>query len=186
MQGPRASSEFPGQTCPQPPGTGQGSPWSSLTPPPGILCPACSPLFCNGLVQQPYYWIPRQSLRTRDPMASRPQRAVASCTQLPHTRALSPSAFHLLGSLSLVWGAQGSPRNTSPCHAPLSWLHLARRARPPFILSFMDASARKPSQIFKLSNSPATLSFTSGLDSFASPWNRVHSLSCDGNNSTSP
>lgn len=145
MQGPRASSEFPGQTCPQPPGTGQGSPWSSLTPPPGILCPACSPLFCNGLVQQPYYWIPRQSLRTRDPMASRPQRAVASCTQLPHTRALSPSAFHLLGSLSLVWGAQGSPRNTSPCHAPLSWLHLARRARPPFILSFMDASARKPS-----------------------------------------
>ena len=108
-QGPRASSALPGQKHSYFPGTGQGSPLPPPAPPQAIQCQACSPSFCDGLVQQPHYWILSQSFMTRGTMALETQETAASCTQLSPWQ--GPAPINLSSSCfgGLFWGLKAVP-----------------------------------------------------------------------------
>lgn len=146
--GPRISSTLPG--------TGQGSSLPTPTTPQAILCQACSLSFCDGLIQQPCYWIPSQSFMTKDKTALEMQGTTFGA----HSLAPQPFTF-------LLWGL---------ALASLFWLLLARKPRPPVILSFMGTYAKKLSQIYNPLNLCMNSSSSNGPACFVSSPNHVYSL----------
>lgn len=110
-----APSPFPGPTTSSTlPGTGQGSSLPTPTPPQAILCQARSLSFCDGLIQQPCYWIPSQSFMTKGKIALEMQGTTFGA----HSLAPQPFTFLLWG---LVPGLSRESQNKHPCFGS-SWL----------------------------------------------------------------